>query len=374
MGAHVNGYRDLHLRGLKVFNIKATCDPQESNAREKAEAVAAFQGSKPRVYSDLEDMLRNESLEAVDTALPHNVHHTVVCRCLEEGLDVITEKPLGITMRAARLIIAKAEKHARVLAVAENYRRSPENRAMWWAIRQGLIGDPRMILWVAASAPPPTWVPRPGDWRVDKYVAGGSWVFDGGVHLADLDRYQLGREAIEVYAAQETFDPVKGGVKVTVDDMTMAIIRYEGRVYAEWLWTGAAPGKPLDVRIIYGSKGSLDGGGLTVQREESVEIYRIHTLVSKMMESLSPEEKEKWFPQGLTDARDTVATELYDFYDSVVNRRKPEVDGWEAYRDMAIPLGFYESRVLGRNVSIRDVEQLRVEEYQREINEKLKIK
>ena len=30
----------------------------------------------------------------------------------------------------------------------------------------------------------------------------------------------LGKEAIDVYAVQETFDPVKDGVKVTVDDMT----------------------------------------------------------------------------------------------------------------------------------------------------------
>jgi predicted dehydrogenase len=365
MGAHVDAYRQLHSKGLKVFNIKAVCDTRETMAKEKASAISAFQDNSPKVYTDLESMLKNESLEAVDIALPHNVHHTVATLCLEEGLDVIIEKPLGITMRAAKIIMEEARENNRVLAVAENYRRSPENRAIRWAIEQGLIGDPRMIVWSSVS-----WNARAWGWREDRYLAGGSWVFDGGVHLADLDRYQLGREATEVYAVQETFDPIKDGVKVTVDDMTMAVISYEGDVRAQWLWTRAAPGKVINFRTIYGSKGSLDNDGLFVQKDGSVEIHGIGILVNRMFESLGPEDRARMFPM---DIRDTVATELYDFYDSVVNKRKPEVDGYEAYKDMAIPLGFYESAVLKKPVNVRDVEDLRVEEYQGDINEKLRI-
>jgi predicted dehydrogenase len=365
MDAHVNGYMDLHTRGLTVFDIRATCDPLEQNARKKAEAVAAFQGSKPRVYTDLDAMLRNESLDAVDIALPHNIHHTVACRCLEGDLDVIIEKPLGITMRAAKLIIEKAEKHGRTLAVAENYRRGPENRAIWWAIRQGLVGDPRMISWISAG-----WGPRAWGWREDKHVAGGSWVLDGGVHLSDLDRYHLGREAIDVYAVSDTFDPVKDGVKVTVDDMTMAVIRFEGRIYVQWLWTRAAPGKSINNRTLYGSKGSLSDQELILQKEESVEVYSTHVLVDKMMKGLSADEKERLFPKGATD---TFATEFYDFYDAIVNKRRPEVDGLEGYRDMAIPMGFYESAALGKPVLVKDVEDLRAEGYQKDINEKIGI-
>ena len=365
MGDHLAGYRVLHTSGLRVFDIKAVCDVSERNALEKAEAVARFQDRRPKVYRDFEEMIRREDLDAVDIALPHNLHHTVACRCLEEGLHVMIEKPLGITMRAARLIIDAAERHNRVLAVAENYRRSPENRAIWWAIRRGYIGEPRMVVWVSAG-----WNPKPWGWREDRFKAGGSWVFDGGVHLADLDRYQLGREAVEVYAVTETFNPVKEGVKVTVDDMTMAIIKYDGGVYAQWLWTGAAPGKSMNLRVVYGSKGALDRGGLTVQREETIETYSMHHLVRRMIRELDPGERERMFPRGVTD---TFATELYDFYTSVMEGSKPEVDGWEAYRDMAIPLGFYESAALGRPVRVRDVEQLKVEEYQAEINDKIGV-
>ncbi|MCW4021139.1 MAG: Gfo/Idh/MocA family oxidoreductase [Candidatus Bathyarchaeota archaeon] len=363
---HVNGYKDLHTRGLRTFEIKAVCDKVTDNAKVKADAIGHFQGAKPRIYLELDELLENESLDAVDLCLPHNVHHNVASRFLEEDLHVIIEKPLGITMRAAKSIIAEAEKHGKILAVAENYRRSPENRTIWWTIRQGLIGKPRMIVWAAAG-----WNSQPWGWREDKLISGGSWVFDGGVHLADLDRYHLGEEAVEVYSVNDTFEPLKKGVKVTVDDMTMAIIRYEDRAYAQWLWTRVAPAKRIGMRVIYGSKGTITNEDVQIQKEDCTEIYGLGTLRRRMMESLSHEESQRWFPNGATD---TFATELYDFYDSIMNGRKPEVDGWEAYKDMAIPIGFYESAVLGKPVKIEDIEGLKVEEYQAEINEKLGLK
>ncbi|MBS7654568.1 hypothetical protein KEJ43_05795, partial [Candidatus Bathyarchaeota archaeon] len=87
-----------------------------------------------------------------------------------------------------------------------------------------------------------------------------------------------------------------------------------------------------------------------------------------MRRKIQQEDLERLFPRGITD---TFAIELYDFYNSIINGRKPEVDGMEAYKDMAIPLGFYESAMLNKPIKVKDVEELRVEEYQKEINEKL---
>ena len=365
-GAHVEGYRDLYGRGFRIFEMRAACDVSIEKARQKASAFDAFQGFKPKVYTDIEDMLRDESLDAVDVCLPHNIHHTLASRCLDEGLHVIIEKPLAITMKAAKAVVDKVAKSGKTLAVAENYRRAPRERAYWWAINQGLIGDPRMILWTAV-----TWGPRPWGWREDKISAGGSWVFDGGVHWADLDRYQLRREAVEVFAMTHTFDPVKEGVKVTVDDMTMAIVRYEGDVYSQWLWTRAAPAKGAWKHIIYGSEGALSDEGIHIQKEESVvETRPLASLIDRMRKGIGRKEVERLFPKGSTN---TFAIELYDFYDAIMNNRQPEVDAWEGYKDMAIPLGFYESATLGTPVQVKDVEELRVEEYQQEINEKLRI-
>jgi len=365
-GAHIEGYRDLHVRGIRALEVKATCDVSLENAKSRAEAIGNFQASKPKVYSSLETMLGEKNLDAVDICLPHNLHHTVASQCLEEGFHVIIEKPLGITMRAARIIMDKAEKAKKVVAVAENYRRAPKQRAFWWAIRQGFIGDPRIVIWSATG-----WGPNPWGWREDKFTAGGSWVFDGGVHWADLDRYQLGKEAVEVVAMTHTFDPVKQGVKVTVDDMTMAIVRHEGDMFSQWLWTRATPGKGMYSHTIYGSKGSLSDDGMHIQKDEGkLETQSSDALVRSMRQNLGPDGTEKLFPKGSTN---DFAIELYDFYEAIVSKRKPEVDALEGYKDMAIPLGFYESATVGKPVRTRDMEELRVERYQKEINEKLGI-
>lgn len=363
--AHVEGYRDLYSRGLRVFELKALCDVSIDKAKSKAKAIMGFQDSKPTVYSDLDRMLSEESIDAVDLCLPHHIHHTVACQCLDEELHVIIEKPLAITMRAARSIIQKAETSGKVLAIAENYRRTPRERAVHWAVKEGLIGDPRMILWMVAR-----WGSKPWGWRENKLLAGGSWVFDGGVHWADVDRYQLGREAVEVFAMMHTFDSLKEGVKVTVDDMTMAMIRYEGDVYSQWLWTRATPAKMTRIHILYGSKGALSNDGLHLQKKETVEVKSMASLLGDMRANLEKEELERLFPAGSTN---TFAIELYDFYTSIIERHKPEVDGVEGYKDMAIPLSFYESSVLDKPVKVKDVEDLRVEEYQKEINDSLGI-
>jgi len=364
--AHVNGLRELYTRGLKIFNVVATLDVVEGNALNKAKMIESFQESRPKTYTSLEDFLSHSDLDVVDICLPHNLHHVIATRCLKEGLDIIIEKPLGITMRAARKILHIAEKYKRILAVAENYRRSIENRIIWWSINRGFIGKPRMVLWYAVG-----WNMDPMGWRENKYVSGGSWVFDGGVHLADLDRYQLNVDASEVYAVSHLFEPVKKGVNISVDDMTMAIIKYDKDIYGQWLWTRVAPAKKLNIRIIYGSKGAVSKDGLRIEEDEDIKEVNLWRLRSKMMKSIDKDILNKWFPLGITD---TFASELYDFYLAVINRGKPEVDGWEAYKDMAIPLAFYESSTLNKPVKVKDVEELKIEEYQGEINEKLGIR
>ncbi|MEM3174533.1 MAG: hypothetical protein QXU02_06575, partial [Candidatus Bathyarchaeia archaeon] len=131
------------------------------------------------------------------------------------------------------------------------------------------------------------------------------------------------------------------------------------------------PAKRIYMHTICGSKGNLSDDGIHLETEYGkIETKSIDTLVEEMRRNLPKETLEKLFPRGITD---TFAIELYDFYDSVVSKGKPEVDAIEAYKDMAIPLGFYESAKLNKPVRVKDVEDLLVEEYQKEINEKLSI-
>jgi predicted dehydrogenase len=151
----------------------------------------------------------------------------------------------------------------------------------------------------------------------------------------------------------------------------MAIVRFEDNVYSHWLWTNAAPGKGMWMHNIYGSKGSISKEGITIQKKEDLtETHSMSSLEERMKDSLNAEKLEKLFPKGVTNS---FSTEMYDFYYAIKNKVKPEVDVMEGYKDMAIPIGFYESAATRNRVDIKDILELRIEDYQGDINDKLGI-
>ncbi|MFA6112021.1 MAG: Gfo/Idh/MocA family oxidoreductase [Candidatus Latescibacterota bacterium] len=369
-GAHVNGLKALWEHQVRPFEVVAACDVVEANARQLAEKVAEFQGRPPKVYTDLEQMLTgSEGLEAVDICTLHSEHHTVAVPSLEAGKHVLIEKPLGITMRAGRLILEAAVQARRHLAVAENYRRSPQERARHWAIRQGRIGAPRTFYWQDVGEGMGKW-----GWRNFRMDAGAGWVLDGGVHFADLFRYQLGTQAQQVYAVTRQYEPYRydkpkerqGAWPVDVEDLALALITFDDEVVVQWSWQGSAPGQRFSKRVLYGSEGCLDWETGWWSRDERHQDN--DQLVAEFTAALSAEERERLFPGGITDA---IAVELKDFADAVRLGTVPEVDGLEGYKAEAICLALFESAWHGRPVTLAEIERCETEGYQADINEAL---
>ena len=137
-GAHVRGLEELAQAGIDDIQVVACCDLVEAQAQQRADEIAEFQEHKPEIYTDVERMLAHvEDLDAVDICALHSQHHILAVTCLEAGKHVIIEKPLAITLRAGRKILNAAVDNRCQLAVAENYRRSPQERARSWAVASG---------------------------------------------------------------------------------------------------------------------------------------------------------------------------------------------------------------------------------------------
>ncbi len=377
--AHVEGLRQLHSKGLNDVEYVATCDLLEEAAQRRAGELATFQSQPPKAYTGLGKMLSSEDVDAVDICTEHRSHHAVAIPCLQAGKHVIVEKPLAITMRAGQLMIDAADDKGVVLAVAENYRRSSENRAIHWAVDSGKIGDPRMIFWQQLSYGLGTW-----GWRHDKMRAGGGWILDGGVHYADLFIYNMG-PVERVSAIVRTLENVRYGSwpkrenpqPYTVEDVSLALIGFSGGCGGVWTWSNVAPGEGLEQRVIYGSKGSVGWNkGLTTYAEDppGQRTVEPRDLTRWMLEEIGEEKRNRLFPGGIGIGRDfdsTVAIEIWDFYRAVVEGRPPEVDGRLGAEAQAIPMAIFESSVAGQTVKISDVLDCKVEAYQDEINRDL---
>lgn len=366
--AHRRGYQMLWQSGYRKFRIIATCDVMVERAEGMADRVAEFQGECPNVYSDIEKMLTKEKeLLAADICAPHREHHTLAIMCFEAGLHVTVEKPLAITMRAGRKMLEAAKANKRILQVAENYRRSAAQRAIKWALQMGWIGKPRMLFWVDTFERLWYW-----GWREHVEIAGGGWTLDGGVHFADLMRYHIG-EVEEVFATVKTFLPVRyrkpetmeDPVEISVEDTAMALLQFSNGVLGQWTMTSAAPGKGYNMRIIYGEEGCIDFQdgfhGRTMHKP-------MDEVVSEFMESIDDDERERFFPMGITDS---VAIELHEFIEGVLHGKPIETDGVEGYKSQAVCMAVYESAWLKAPVKVEAVANGEIEGYQTKLDRQL---
>lgn len=371
-GAHVQGLEDLWRAGERRIQVVACCDVVKERAEERARAIAKFQRRRPAVYTDVEQMLkRSKSIEAVDICALHSQHHRLAAACLQAGKHVILEKPLAITLRAGRLILDAALDARRLVAVAENYRRSPHERARRWAISRGRIGRPRTFYWHDVGEGLGKW-----GWRNFKRDAGGGWILDGGVHFADLFRYHLGAEARQVTARVHSYEPYRyddpparrGAWHVDVEDCAMALIDFDGGALVQWTWQGSAPGQGFNRRALYGDEGCMDwNSGLWTRAGANTDN---DALLAEFRASLDEEQKQRLFPGGVENS---VSVELAEFAAAVRGEGTPEVDGLDGYRSQALCMAVFESSHFNRPVSLDEIERGDLEGYQAQIDQSLGI-
>ncbi|MBP8955044.1 MAG: Gfo/Idh/MocA family oxidoreductase, partial [Armatimonadetes bacterium] len=141
--AHLGGYKTLLDAGYDQFEIAGLCDTNEGRRSEYAALVKEYFGLEPAQYSSVEEMCEKAGdIQAADICTPHAFHHTAAIPCLEAGIDVMVEKPCGITIKASDRIIEAAQKKNCIVAVAEQVRRGLKARCMDWAVNeQKMIGD-----------------------------------------------------------------------------------------------------------------------------------------------------------------------------------------------------------------------------------------
>ncbi|MBI1738328.1 MAG: Gfo/Idh/MocA family oxidoreductase, partial [Acidobacteria bacterium] len=109
---HVRVYRELEEAQLVGV--------VDSNA-DRARAIAADFNTE--VLPGVEALAGR--VDAVSLAVPTIEHASLGCRLLEQGIDVLVEKPMASSVAEADQLISAAEKHKRVLQVGHLERFNP---------------------------------------------------------------------------------------------------------------------------------------------------------------------------------------------------------------------------------------------------------
>jgi predicted dehydrogenase len=387
---HIFGLGELAKTPFANVELAAVCDIRRENAELAADEAAKLLGSRPQVFTDLEEMTRSvPDLQAVDVVVDPSVHHTVVCQALDLGLHVMVEKPLAITVKGCQQIIEAAKRNDRILSVAENFRRDPSARLVRHLLDQGAIGRPYMALFHSLAPMHDVFITP---WR--HFKDRGGLLLDLGVHFTDLIRYQLG-DIAEVHGRVELATPVRtkpgsvnnpyefyrrrfaemeNEVQATAEDSSMATFRMESGAMVSWV-VGLGGHGHCGGELIMGEEGVIKGfgtrGGRAVLQAAGLEERTHEQIVADTPDFELEPLAAHFFPEGIATADidwKLLALEYYELGEAILKGRTIEVDGTEGLKDVAALYAIFESSRLGRAVSMAEVESAAVYDYQAEID------
>ena len=95
---HLFGYKELEDSGIGNVEVVAVCDSQKQNAEFAAKEVKRLLGKTPMVFYDVDDVLNNSEIVAVDVVSQPASHHSIAIPALKAGKHTMVEKPLALTL------------------------------------------------------------------------------------------------------------------------------------------------------------------------------------------------------------------------------------------------------------------------------------
>ena len=131
-GLQALGYLD-HPRA----RISAVCDPDVQRAERAAEAFG--RGAPVRIHAELEKLLLDPEVDALEILTPHHLHADHAVAALEAGKHVSLQKPPARTLAELDRIAAAARRSGRTLRVFENFMFYPPHQRAKQLVDSGAI-------------------------------------------------------------------------------------------------------------------------------------------------------------------------------------------------------------------------------------------
>lgn len=189
MGA---GFHVKNLLTSDVCNLAGIYDIDEKKCE-----LARKNGIK--VYSSREELLSDSTIDMVTIATPNDVHEEIAIDALNHGKNVISEKPVTLSMESLERMIAAAKANHKIFSVHQNRRFDVDALAMKKIHDSGEIGE---VINIESRIHGSRGIPS--DWRgIKKY--GGGMLYDWGVHIIDQACMILGYDVASVRC---TFDHI----------------------------------------------------------------------------------------------------------------------------------------------------------------------
>ncbi|MFW5774637.1 MAG: Gfo/Idh/MocA family protein, partial [Tangfeifania sp.] len=216
-----------------------------------------------RVYETYQEMFEKEAqlpeserMDFVSIVTPNFVHFDPAMMALDNGFNVVIDKPITFTLDEALKLKEKLDETGLTLALTHTYSGYPAVKHARKMVADGELGKIRKIFveypqgWLSGA------VENEGNaqasWRTDPKKSGKAGCMgDIGTHAHQLAEYISGLKVTELCAELNTFVPNR-----RLDDDGAALLRFEGGAKGVLVATQIAAGEENAIKIrIYGEKG-----------------------------------------------------------------------------------------------------------------------
>ncbi|MBO5403211.1 MAG: Gfo/Idh/MocA family oxidoreductase [Clostridia bacterium] len=192
---HLAVYEKLMREGFPV-KVVAVCDVDKTRLDGSKVTLSNLAGEKGNIsaynqYTDIDEMLRNEELDAVDVIMPTYLHCDAAVKVLESGRHCMCEKPMALDREQCDRMIKASERNGKTLMIGHCLRFWREYVYLKEVTEKSVYGAClKASFWRGGyqdHVNSPSWE----DWIITREKGGGG-LFDQHIHDADCIRWLFG--------------------------------------------------------------------------------------------------------------------------------------------------------------------------------------
>jgi scyllo-inositol 2-dehydrogenase (NAD+) len=272
-----------------------------SDVNETAATSLAAQLGVTRVYNRHQDLITDETVDAVVIVSPTSTHPEIVADAASKGKPIFCEKPLSINLNEAQAMLRVVNETNVFFQMGVMRRFDKGYVAAWNKIEEGAIGTP--VLFKSSSRDPY----RPSLEYLDPAHSGGLLV-DCGIHDLDLGRWFMG-DIASVYTIGGTLAYPEMKTIGDIDNAVTSLYFESGALGVIDLSRNGVYGYDIRTEIL-GTEGTLKIG------------YLRETPIMVMTKDGITHDTVPYFTERFEQA---YISQLQNFVDSLLQSRPPTV-------------------------------------------------
>lgn len=329
-----------HLKAVlnNSLNLIAVCDLLPEAMESLLKKHGLENENTIRRYTDYKKMISDNDVQLIGIATESGIHAEIALYCIDQGIHVIIEKPMAMSMEDADEIIFRALNRKVKVSVCHQNRFNLAIQMMRQALENDRFGKiSHGSIHVRWNRNQDYYMQAP--WR-------GTWEQDGGclmnqcIHGIDLLRWMMGDEVEEVYGV--TRKQIHHYLEA--EDVGLAVVKFKnGAIGTIEGTTNVYPQNLEESLYLFGDRGTVKIGGTSTN---NIDLWNF-------ADETEEDKKKKGLKEQTSNVYGNGHTSLYaDVIDAIQDDRQPYVDGVAGRNALEMVLAIYKSHKFGKPIKL----------------------